>query len=286
MNKIYYVYTHTRLDTNKIFYVGIGTKRLNCKYKCHIYQRGYFKSPSKRSKFWMNVFKACGEKIQVDILFESSNLEEVRNKEIELIKLYGKRSENKGDLVNFTDGGEGVHGMIWSKEARQKRSELYKISNPFKNKKHTKETKKILSEINKEKYLKGKSGICNFTHHSIETKKILSKKGKERWKKGNLHLPPIMKGKDNYFSKKYLAISSDNVFYIIEGGIKNFCNEFNLSYSYVKKFKNQGKILNMNNTRIRPKSFHTLGWEFLDDANLIEERLKDCDVTIVHYKPN
>ena len=79
MNKVYYVYEHIRLDTNEVFYVGIGTKNSKPKYKCKIYQRAYFKSPSKRSDFWYNVYTKCNKNIQIKIVFETNNLEEVKN---------------------------------------------------------------------------------------------------------------------------------------------------------------------------------------------------------------
>ena len=45
MNKIYYLYTHTRQDTGEVFYVGIGTT-----FKSGIYERSKEKSKARRNK--------------------------------------------------------------------------------------------------------------------------------------------------------------------------------------------------------------------------------------------
>jgi hypothetical protein len=86
--------------------------------------------------------------------------------------------------------------------------------------------------------------------------------GKERAKKGTL--PPLYarKGSDNYFSKRFIVISPDDKIYLIEGGIKDFCKEFNLSYSYCKKFKDKGKCFLEDVGRAREMSKNTVGWEF------------------------
>jgi len=100
----YFVYTHTRLDTNEIFYVGIGKTPPAHKVGGHNtkYSRAYEKT--KRHKFWKNVTNKV--KYKVDIVYESSNEEAVKLKEIELISLYGRRCcDTSGTLVNFDPGG-------------------------------------------------------------------------------------------------------------------------------------------------------------------------------------
>ncbi len=104
-NGKYYVYRHVRLDTNEVFYIGIGSKltRVNGK---SMYQRAF--SKSERSSFWKSV--ANKTKYEVEILLESDNYEFIQSKEVEFIKMYGKRSTNEGTLCNLTDGGEGTSG--------------------------------------------------------------------------------------------------------------------------------------------------------------------------------
>jgi hypothetical protein len=111
------VYRHIRLDINKVFYIGIG-KDIN---------RAYSK---KRSKKWFDVIK--NTEYKVDILFEDLTIDEAFNKEIELIKLYGREDLNEGFLVNLTNGGAGINNF-----------------------KHKESTKKILSNKAKEQGLGG-----------------------------------------------------------------------------------------------------------------------------------
>jgi len=37
----YFIYIHTTLDTNEVFYVGRGTKKLNVKTHAQLYRRAY-----------------------------------------------------------------------------------------------------------------------------------------------------------------------------------------------------------------------------------------------------
>lgn len=111
--KSFYVYKHTRLDTNKVFYIGIGTKRRSK------YERAYDKV--KRSKYWKNITNITDYK--VEIIFESENREEVKNKEKELITFYGRSDLNQGTLVNHSDGGDGPNGFIPTKLQREKSRE-------------------------------------------------------------------------------------------------------------------------------------------------------------------
>lgn len=100
----YYVYRHIRLDKNEPFYIGIGGKNKEY-YKKHTseYHRAYSKHTN---KFWRSIVSKTEH--QIDILFESDDREEVENKEIEFIALYGRRDKGLGSLVNHTDGGRGI----------------------------------------------------------------------------------------------------------------------------------------------------------------------------------
>ena len=100
------VYKHTTLDTNEIFYIGIGTKII----------RAY--SKRNRTKFWFNVVNKHGYK--VDILYNDICYELALKKERELVLLYGRRNINTGCLVNLTDGGLGSLGHKPTKETLEK----------------------------------------------------------------------------------------------------------------------------------------------------------------------
>lgn len=105
MHHNYYVYTHTRLDTNEVFYVGIGKtpqKYLNSAGRSK-YTRAYEKS--KRSTFWKSISNKT--EFDVKIVYETASENEIKLKEQELIAYYGRRCcDNFGTLVNFTSGGD------------------------------------------------------------------------------------------------------------------------------------------------------------------------------------
>jgi hypothetical protein len=123
-----------------VFYIGIGSDSE--------YKRAY--SKQSRNTHWNNIIKITS--YEVEIILEDLTWEEACTKEIELIKLYGRKDLNEGTLCNLTDGGSsGTIGMI-----------------------HTKETKNLMS-INK----KGKPSGIKQSKETIE-KRIGSLRGKPR----------------------------------------------------------------------------------------------------------
>lgn len=120
----YYLYRHIRLDKNEPFYIGIGT---------FSDKRRYERSRSKtgRSKFWKNIVNKT--KYRIEILVESENENFINQKEIEFIKLYGRRDLKSGTLTNMTDGGEGSKGTIKTEKIRKKLRKAWKNPNLFKN---------------------------------------------------------------------------------------------------------------------------------------------------------
>ncbi len=116
----YYLYRHVRQDTGMPFYIGIGTKiKRTVGFLTHKneYQRAYNKF--RRGNYWKNIVNKAG--YDIEIIFESTSLDEIKNKEIEFIKLY-KRKMDGGILINLTTGGEGGFGYIPTKEALEKQS--------------------------------------------------------------------------------------------------------------------------------------------------------------------
>jgi hypothetical protein len=103
-----YVYRHIRLDKNEPFYIGIGSD--------NNYKRAY--SRFKRSKFWNNI--ASKTEYSVDILIDNLTWEEACEKEREFIALYGRVNLNTGTLVNLTNGGEGMNGIVLTEETIMK----------------------------------------------------------------------------------------------------------------------------------------------------------------------
>lgn len=97
---MHYLYSHTRLDTNEVFYIGIG--KVYSGSERTKYERAFAKS--KRTKFWKSIIAKT--KYRVDILFEHEDLKLIKSKEIAFIAQYGRRWKGEGSLVNFSSGGE------------------------------------------------------------------------------------------------------------------------------------------------------------------------------------
>jgi len=130
------VYQHIRLDTNEVFYVGIGSQK----------RRAY--SKYKRSKFWHNIVNKAGYK--VELLFENIEWEKACQIEQDLIKLYGRKDLKQGNLINMTDGGDGRFGSIHSDETKKKMSQSHigKVARPA-GFKVSEETKEKIKEYNR-----------------------------------------------------------------------------------------------------------------------------------------
>lgn len=139
----HYLYRHIRLDTGQPFYIGIGTKRESRPYYVHTaeYTRAYSKSG--RTNYWKRTVAKAG--YEVEILFESDDYEFIKQKEIEFIKLHGRCDKGEGTLVNLTDGGDGVIGVIRSQETSDK------ISKANSGRKTSEETKLKQSLVKKGK---------------------------------------------------------------------------------------------------------------------------------------
>lgn len=134
------VYSHTRLDNNTVFYIGIGNE----------YKRAY--SKHSRNSYWNNIVSKTDYK--VNILFENLTWDEACKKEVELISLYGRKDLKKGLLANLTDGGDGVKGhsqktidkIIKVHKGRiQSKEEILKRVNSRKGYVHSDETKNKMS---------------------------------------------------------------------------------------------------------------------------------------------
>lgn len=119
---IYYLYRHIRLDTNEVFYVGIGKKsKTGRKFK---YKRAY--DFAQRSKFWKRIYNKSRKNIKVDFLLESDDKGFIKQKEIEFVALYGRRNLGLGNLVNLTNGGDYPSEQSFSEKRKLKLKELKK----------------------------------------------------------------------------------------------------------------------------------------------------------------
>jgi hypothetical protein len=134
------LYQHRRLDTNEIFYVGIGKT----------IKRAYYKH--NRNRHWHNIVNKVGYK--VEILSENLTWDDACEQERTLIAFIGRFDLKLGSLTNQTNGGDGSTNP--SVETRQKRSQsLHGNQNgrgnkgktsPMRDKNHTEETKQKMRE--------------------------------------------------------------------------------------------------------------------------------------------
>ena len=176
-----YIYKHIRKDTNEIFYIGIGTT----KYRAT--------TSHGRNPFWHRVVNKTEWESQ--IIEDGLSWKEACEKEIELIKLYGRTDLKEGALVNLTDGGEGVLGS--KSNIGKKRSEETKQYQSYlkKGKKLSAEHIKNISIASKKRWddeierAKMLNSMKRGWNHSDESKQKMSesKKGKPTWSKGKTH---------------------------------------------------------------------------------------------------
>ena len=119
MNK-YCIYRHIRLDTNKVFYVGLSNSD---------YKRPYDKNTS-RNRYWNNIVNKTD--YIVEIIATNLSKEDAKELEIFLISLYGRSNLNLGTLCNLSDGGESANGYKHTTEAKLKIANAVKerMSNP------------------------------------------------------------------------------------------------------------------------------------------------------------
>lgn len=180
-----YVYRHVRLDTNKVFYIGIGSSV------------GYKRAKEKigRNIYWKRIVNKTEYKI--DIIFDDLTSEEARLKEVEFISIYGRRDLGLGTLVNLTNGGDGACGLIVSEKTRNKLSEKSKLQKANLGKRFSKEWRKSLSISGKGRKFseehKRKIGEANKRRVFTEEMKInYSNAQKLAWaKKGYVKKPKI-----------------------------------------------------------------------------------------------
>lgn len=102
----YYLYRHIRKDNNQVFYIGVGGKT-KADLKNNKYSRAT--SLNGRNIFWNRVVEKT--EFIVEIILESNDRIFIIQKEIEFIKIYGRRDYDTGHLVNLTNGGEGSVGL-------------------------------------------------------------------------------------------------------------------------------------------------------------------------------
>lgn len=104
----WYIYRHLK-PNGEVFYIGIG--------KTKNFKRAY--SKGNRNKHWHRLTAKYGYEVQ--ILKKGMSLDHANELEMTLISYHKRRDVFKeGTLVNLTDGGNAVKGLIFTKEHRDK----------------------------------------------------------------------------------------------------------------------------------------------------------------------
>lgn len=261
-----YVYRHIRLDKNVPFYIGIGSDSLGEYKRAH-------NCGHTRNKHWHNIVNKT--KYEVEIIIDGVAWEEALLKEVEFIKIYG-RKQFGGTLINLTDGGEGNVGYITSDETKKKQS-LKRMGRPAHNKgkpmsKHQLEN---LISINKGKipwnkgispkkesvekmkktmeiigYKKGKDHHRYGVTHSDELKARwkITRKGIPSWNKGismpNIHLVALNKAKSVSVIRCDMEMNLIEVYRSInEAAVKTGIGKGNISHCCKGNRKSAGGFI-------------------------------------------
>lgn len=150
----YFLYRHIRLDTNQVFYVGVGTKYSDPRTKNgNPYRRAYLKAL--RNPLWKNITDKA--KYEVEILCESDSYEFIEEKEREFIKLYGRRDNKTGSLCNMTDGGKGQKNVHLKRHSDKTRRKMSQAAKGRKFSEEHKEKLRLSKLLNPVRFWEGKS---------------------------------------------------------------------------------------------------------------------------------
>lgn len=216
------VYRHIRLDTNKVFYIGIGVD-----------YRPYVKYD--RNKYWHNIINKT--EYEVQILISNITWKEACIIEKKLIKFYGRKNLNEGPLCNMTDGGDGILGYKHREDSidkirkatKERMSGEYKLKmyNVHKGSKRSDETKlkMSLAQLGKrvKEETKEKLRIINTgKKHSEETKLKVALNNPRRKQIINIETNIIYNSMAEAAREEKVSLSS--LIHYMRGSRKNITN--------------------------------------------------------------
>ena len=217
-----YVYRHIRNDTDEVFYIGIGSTPL--------FKRAY--SKHNRNNYWNNIVKSTN--YTIEILFEDVDWLTACKKEIEFIKLYGRKDLKLGSLVNMTDGGDGTIGYVFSDIIKNKQHERMCGKNHyFYGKKFTKEHRQKISDSNKGRGL-GENNSFYGEKHTLETKLKISNTHKGKTiSDSQLKILSIRMTRGNHPLAKLILDTETGIFYDC---IRDAADVKNINYGTLSGF--------------------------------------------------
>jgi hypothetical protein len=166
MNNNFYIYFHTKLTNDEVFYVGKGKDT-----------RAWVKRG--RSQYWNRIKNKYGYIIH--IVEKDLTEEQAFEREKYWIEYFGKEN-----LVNMTDGGEGSTGYKHSEETIKKMIQVKKGNKHTLGHKHSEEHKRKNSESHKGKKFSEETKLKmtetrKGKKFSEETKKKISETRKLYW---------------------------------------------------------------------------------------------------------
>lgn len=228
-----YIYRHIRLDKNEPFYIGVGLTDDK-------YSRSRKKSG--RNNLWKKIVKKTDYRIE--IMLESESNDFILEKEVELIKLYGRIDLGTGTLANLTDGGEGVLNRIVSDEEKEihrlhainyfsdiKNREF--IGNLHRGKVHTKEHREKIEKT------KGKRTLSNAQREHLRNVNLGLKKSDET--KEKLRQKALIQFSNSENLEKHKLLNCKYIYRILNIktndlyedviNLRQFCRDFQLSHS-------------------------------------------------------
>lgn len=215
-NGKHYLYIHVRLDNDKVFYIGVGTK--------YTYDRDYSRAKAKnkqRNNIWRKIVKKTDYK--VIIINESEDYDKIKKLEIKLISKYGQIIKNSGSLCNLTDGGDGKLGLRNIKQCKS--CFLYTKDGNF--------YKEFESYVDASKYLKvNKSVIALSINKNILIKRYIIKSYKRKSVKPILDIKEKLKDR---LSKKVYQYTKDGVFIKEWESSEKVKRELKISGSHIRE---------------------------------------------------
>ena len=221
---MYYVYELIDPRVNLPFYVGKGKGN---RVYFHLSEQSRAKSDNFKKFDKIKKIRKEGYEPEVKIVkyFEEEN--DAYDYEEELIKKYGKKDIDEGGiLTNICESSrppklngrtyQEIYGDKWEEQIQKRLKTKEERGNYGGVKKHTKETKKKISEK-----VAGKNNPSYGVPCSEERKRKISDKAKQRYAKG--FLSPS--------AKKWKLVSQEGQEYTIVGELKKFCKLHNISYA-------------------------------------------------------
>ncbi len=203
--KSYITYEYWNPLTNTVFYVGAGLRR---RANWHLWEsrkvmRGSMPTGNKHKINTIVMLLRRGTIPIIKIVLEGDR-DAAFQKEIELIKHYGRADQGLGSLTNLNDGGyEGNYGMKMSVEVRRRLSEMRcGNKNAFYGKHHTEQNKKRQSMLRSADYIGKANPFYGKKHSEISRKKI------SECRKTKLESGEIIPGKHTEAHKQYLSVKN------------------------------------------------------------------------------